>query len=354
MKGTLKKFILRTLLAALPVFIMVAFYIVRDPFHVVHPVVNNSDGRDSVIAGNNAGFVSVETYLAHNNERHYDSFIFGSSMSQNFKARDWQKHIGSNASILHFDASSETLEGMINKMNFLNEHGTTIKNALIVIEEKMLRRHPVENDILYAQHPATAGMDKWFNFHCIFFNALRNTTMLKKTILNTIDKEKEQQKSELNDEVADRIDIINENFYSIIDSLIEHDPGKFFTPERLAARQHARLPAQIVPAITQEVEAQLLTIKKILDKNGTCFLILVPPCNYKQTLMEPDLWALKSVFGHDKVHDFSSAIGYVNNELLYYDLMGHLISAKCKVLLDSAYKELESPSLPNPYYQITS
>lgn len=352
MKGSIKKFILRSLLASLPFFLLVAFYAFRDPFHVVHPIISNSDGRDSVVAGNNAGFVSVETYLAHNSEQHYDSFIFGSSMSQNFKARDWQQHIGNDASILHFDQSSETLEGMINKMRFLNEHGTTIKNALIVIEEKMLRRHPVENDILYAQHPATTGAHNWFNFHCIFFNALRNTSMLKKTILNKIDEEKEQQKRQLNDEVADRTDINNEVYYSIIDSLLEHDPSKFFTPERLASRIHAKLPGQVGPAINEELETQLKTIKEILDKNKTIFLVLVPPCNYKQTLMKPDLWVMKSIFGQDKVHDFSSAEGYVNNEFFYYDKMGHLISAKCKVLLDSAYQEQASPSLKNPFYRL--
>ena len=321
MKGSIKKFILRSLLASLPFFLLVAFYVFRDPFHVVHPIISNSDGRDSVVAGNNAGFVSVETYLAHNSEQHYDSFIFGSSMSQNFKARDWQQHIGNDASILHFD-------------------------------QKMLRRHPVENDILYAQHPATTGAHNWFNFHCIFFNALRNTSMLKKTILNKIDEEKEQQKRQLNDEVADRTDINNEVYYSIIDSLLEHDPSKFFTPERLATRIHAKLPGQVGPAINEELETQLKTIKEILDKNKTNYLVLVPPCNYKQTLMKPDLWVMKSIFGQDKVYDFSSAEDYVNNEFFYYDKMGHLISAKCKVLLDSAYQEQASPSLKNPFYRL--
>ena len=352
MNRPIKKFVLRTLLAALPVFLLVAFYIVRDPFHVVHPVTKNAAQCDSVIAGNNAGFTSVETYLAHDSEQHYDSFIFGSSMSQNFKARYWQPYIGKDASILHFDQSAETLEGIINKMRFLNEHGTTIKNALIVIEEKLLRLKPVENDILFAQHPSTTSACNWFNFHCIFFNALRNTTMLRKALLNSFDKENELKKKELNDRIADRIDITNEVYYPIIDSLIEHDPGKFFTPERLASRLHAVLPAQLAPAIDEKVEAQLLTIKELLESNGTNYIIIVPPCNHKPSLMETDLWVMKAVFGQDKVHDFSSTPRYINNERLYYDRDAHLITAECKVLLDIAYKEQASKSISNPYFRL--
>ena len=82
MNPGINKFIMRTLVAALPLLLLVGIYVVRDPFHVVHPVASTEHG-DSVVAGNNAGVIAVQTYLAHNCERRYDSFIFGSSMSQN-------------------------------------------------------------------------------------------------------------------------------------------------------------------------------------------------------------------------------------------------------------------------------
>ena len=176
MNPGIKKFIMRTLVAALPLLLLVGIYVVRDPFHVVHPVASTEHG-DSVVAGNNAGVIAVQTYLAHNCERRYDSFIFGSSMSQNYKAAYWQPYIDKNASILHFDASGESLDGIINKMRVLNEHGSTIKNALIIIEEEMLHRPPHENEILYVQHPATSGASRWFHFHTLFFNAFRTYTV---------------------------------------------------------------------------------------------------------------------------------------------------------------------------------
>lgn len=347
MKDSITKFILLTLLATMPVAIYVAMYAARDPFHVVHPVGKDLNGRDSVMAGNNAGFLSVETYLAHNDERHYDSFIFGSSMSQNYKASVWQSHLDSTASILHFDASSETLTGIINKMRFLNSHGTVIKNAMIVIEAHMLSKKPNENDILYIQHPATSGAENWFRFHTLFFNAYRRLGL--KTILGN-------NLNVLNEEAVDghyanRIEPINEKYYGYIDSLIAHDPSKFFTAERLKSRSHSLNPKQLGYKVNSEVEELLVTIKHILDENKTNYIVIVPPCNAREHLHEHDLWEMKTIFGENKVHDFSGAPGYTLNERLYYDSSGHLISSECTKLLDSAYR-VKPVSILNPFYTL--
>lgn len=347
MKKTIKKFLLLTTLAALPLIVLVAIYVICDPFHVVHPITKNAAGQDSVITGNNAGFMAVETYLIHDKDLHFDSFIFGSSMSQNYKASYWKPYIDQDASILHFDASGESLEGMINKMNFLNKHGSTIKNALIIIEVEMLGRPTHDNDIRYAQHPATTGFFDWFHFHTMYFNAFRNINQLKKVFTN----------QPLEDEVIDpieaaaRYDSINEVYYPVIDSLIVHDPNKFFTQQRLASRKHARLPAPATQVINEKVEKQLRIIKAILDKNKTNYIIIVPPCNIKPKLEWADLWLMQSIFGEDKVHNFSDAPDYVGNEYFYYDEPSHLISAKCKDILDSAYHEQAIPRLRNPYFK---
>lgn len=336
------------MLALVPVMLFIALYAVRDPFHVVHPVGKDKNGCDSVMAGNNAGFTSVETYLLHNKERNFDSFIFGSSMSQNYKASYWKPYLDSTASILHFDASSESLTGVINKMRFLNDHGSRIKNALIVFDVAMLGgRTPREHDILYIQHPATSGAINWFNFHSLFFNAYRHAGPVAIIRNSPIIKGEEM----VDGHISDRIEPINEKYYGYIDSLIAHDPDRFFTTKRLEGRTHPINTKPIGYAINEEVEKQLLSIKQILDQNKTNYIILVPPCNAMTHLKAQDLWELKAIFGEDKVHDFSSAPGYTLNERLYYDRNGHLISAQCKILLDSAYR-VKPASIHNPYYTL--
>lgn len=349
MEGSIKKFILRSLLAALPVFLLVALYAWRDPFHVVHPVTRSTAGQDSVQAGNNAGFVAVETYFTHNDERHFDSFIFGSSMSQNYKAQYWKPYLNDSASILHFDASAETLEGIINKMHLLNNNGSTIKNALIVIEADMLGRQPLDDNLLYIQHPLASGWKNWFRFHTIYFNAFKNLTQVKYALCPSMFAREMQSKGMISDEKGSRIDAINEVFYATTDSLIANDPSKFFTPQRMATRKHTFYPAPSKPGIDDAVEAQLREIKAILDNNGTSYLILIPPCNVKPHLTWADLWIMKSIFGQNEVQDLSSHPQFINNEHFYYDQQCHLISAKCKEVLDSAYYRHNHPTINNPF-----
>lgn len=353
MKDSIKKFCLRTVLVSLPILLFIAFYAIVDPFHIVHPVTTDAMGRDSVVMGNNAGFASVETYLLHNDQYHYDSFIFGSSMSQNFKASYWKPYLDNNASILHFDASSETLTGIINKMRFLNNHGSTIKNALIVIEAKMLeRRQPNEDDILYVQHPATTGVLNWLKVHALFFNAFRDFKQVKYALFPTRYKSQLENEGIISDIAPDRIGHLNEMYYGDIDSIIATNPDEYYTPERIKRLKRASLPSAAQPAIDETIEEQLKSIKGILDENNTNYIVIVPPRNTNPRLTWHDLWVMKAIFGENKVHDFSSHPEFVNNDKVYYDYAAHLISAKCKILLDSAYQEQNNYIIKNPYFHL--
>ena len=273
-------------------------------------------------------------------------------MSQNYKASYWKPYLDSTASILHFDASMETLTGIINEMHFLNNHGSTIKNALIVIEVEMLGRQPSEDDILYVQHPATTGAINWFHVQTQFFNAIRDFDQIRYAFSPNGYKNETQQEGIISDIAPNRIGYLNEMYYCEIDSIIATCPDKFFTPERLAQRKRAILPSASQPAIDETVEAQLKTIKGILDKNNTNFIIIVPPRATNPQLKWQDLWVMKAIFGEDKVHDFSGHPEYVNDERAYYDKAAHLISSKCKILLDSAYYEQQHLVIKNPYFRM--
>ena len=352
MKDSIQKFVLRTLLAALPVFLFIAFYASVDPFHVIDPVTPDGHGRDSVIVGANAGFTSIETYLHYNDQYRYDSFIFGSSMSQNYKASYWKPYVGDSASILHFDASNETLAGIINKMRFLNNHGSTIKNALIVIEVMMLDRQPCEDDILFVQHPRATWALNWVKVNGLFLNAFRDLNQVKRALMPSLC-EKQVQNEGIISGVAPpgRIGHLNEMYYAEFDSIIAHNPDEYYTPERLKRIRRIVLPSVTPPAIDEDVEAQLRTIKDILNRNHTHYMIIVPPCGTNPRLTWHDLWMMRSIFGEERVHDYSGVPELVNNERVYYDHAAHLISAKCKMLLDSAYHDMATRGIKNPYYR---
>ena len=94
----IKEFILRVLLAASPLALFLALYVVLDPFGVVHRYDGVSvESGDSLERIPNKRYVAVEGLKYHSLERHYDSFIFGSSLSTNFTARQWVRHLPDSA-----------------------------------------------------------------------------------------------------------------------------------------------------------------------------------------------------------------------------------------------------------------
>ena len=158
----MKRFVLRSLVALLPVLLLVALYVIKDPFHVLRPGDGAATPGDTVALTVNTGYQSVETFKRHNAELHYDSFIFGSSLSGYYRVGDWKKHLPEDASPIHFNASRETLQGILNKLHFLASRGVHVAHALIVLEDEMLQRKPLDSDVLYVQHPQTTPKVSWW------------------------------------------------------------------------------------------------------------------------------------------------------------------------------------------------
>ena len=113
----MKRFVLLSLLALLPVMAVVALYLIRDPFHVVKPYRGKIyNPGDTVSLTINWGHVTVESFKYFNPSEHFDSFIFGSSLSGYYRIKDWQTHLPADARPFHFNASRETLYGILNKL----------------------------------------------------------------------------------------------------------------------------------------------------------------------------------------------------------------------------------------------
>ena len=182
-KQGLKRFVLLSLLALLPVVLLVGLYVVKDPFHVLRPYDGNAPAStDSVQLTVNTCYVSTEAFRFFEPSRHFDSFIFGSSLSGYYRIKDWATHLPADASPFHFNASRETLHGILNKLNYLERCGVTVKHALIVMEDEMLKRMPLDNDVLYVQHPLTAPNVSWWKFHQLYFNAFRHPELVAYTL----------------------------------------------------------------------------------------------------------------------------------------------------------------------------
>jgi len=346
----MKRFILLSLLALLPALMLVALYVVRDPFGVLRPY----DGKtrscsDTIQLTTNAGYVSIESFKFFNPQRHYDSFIFGSSLSGYYRIKDWESHLPDGARAFHLNASRETLHGILNKLNYLKSHGITVKNALIIMEDEMLKRRPLDRDILYVQHPETERKVSWWKFHQLYFNAFRHPELTAYTLLpNAFTTRMVLNKGYATSDIPDRIEDLNEGYYGWADSVIAVNPDAFYTPAHLA---HYAQPMRQMPfpdKITPSVKSLLMDIASALTHQGTDYQIIIPPHYAWEAISSNDLYTLEQIFGMERVHDYSHDPQRGTDLHYYYD-DGHMIAQECARLMDSAYSAvaLQSPFLQN-------
>lgn len=342
----MKRFVLLSLLALLPALLLVALYLVRDPFHVVKPYRGHVyNPGDTITLTVNWGHVSIESFEYFYPQGQFDSFIFGSSISGYYRLRDWQPHLPADARPFHLNASRETLYGIINKLHYLIDRGVTIRNALIVMEDEMLMRRPLDNDVLFVQHPATAREVSWWKFHQLYFNAFRRPDIVAYLLCPGPMTQRVLEEGYATTDITDRVEPINEGTYNLADSLIANDPGAFYTPEHLA---QFWLPLKELPCqekITPEVERLLMTLAAILERQGTDYQIIIPPHYGYEAMASGDLYKMEQIFGQRRVHDYSHD-PEMGSDLHYYYDDGHLVAQQCARLMDSAYNAV---TLPSPF-----
>lgn len=345
-KHGMKRFVLLSLLAAMPVLLLVALYLFRDPFHVVKPYkghIYNPD--DSIAMTVNWGHVTVESYKYFEPAGHFDSFIFGSSLSGYYRIQDWKPYLPADAHPFHFNASRETLRGMLNKIKWLISRGVKIRHALIIMEDEMLMRRPLDGDVLFVQHPSTAPEVSWWDFHQLYFNAYRRPLVVGYLLCPQALTTRMLEEGYATTDISNRIESLNEGYYQWADSVIAVNPGKYFTPQHVArySRPLKELPCD--NKITAPVQAMLEAIKHFLDEQGTDYQIIIPPHYGYEAISSSDLYMMELIFGQERVHDYSHD-PRLGSDLHYYYDDSHLIAAQCARLIDSAYHDV---SLPSPF-----
>ena len=343
----MKRFVLRTLVALLPVLLLVALYVLKDPFHVLRPYTGESSAvTDTVGLTVNTCYQSTEVFKYYYPQKQYDSFIFGSSLSGYYRVEDWLKHLPDGASAFHFNASRETLYGILNKLNFLADRGVKVSNALIVMEDEMLQRKPLDSDVLYIQHPETAPTVSWWKFHQLYFNAFRHPELVAFTLWpSQATANLAMEGGYATTDIPDRIEPINESYYAWADSLIAADADAFYTSAHIAKYSHPLRKQPSIDKVTPAVEDLLHQIAQALTELGTDYQIIIPPHYASEAISSADLYCLESIFGNNRVHDYSHD-PLMGSDLHYYYDDGHLIASACAHLMDSAYAAV---TLPSPY-----
>lgn len=340
MKPGLKKFILRSLVALSPVAAYIALYATLDPFRVIRPYNGVSIAAgDSLERIPNKRYVAIEGLKHYDPEQqHYDSFIFGSSISSNFTAAAWKRHLPQEANVYHFTAGANTLTGIRDELRYLVDHGYPVRHALFIMEDEMFQRHPRLNEMPYVPHPDVSPQVSWLHFHWVHFNAFRDPMMLLYNIApwpGLGDRLVEDGK--MATIPSGRDEVHNEDSSRGLDSIIQRDPKAYYLPMQWLIHMQPQ-PNPMPLSIDANNEPILRDIAELLNRHHVDYLIIVPPRFRSQPMSVIDHAALCEIMGESHVNDFSGDSTLIHDLQSYYDGI-HILTHRCTEMIDRCYSK---------------
>ncbi|MGZ4034013.1 MAG: hypothetical protein ACXVPU_04625 [Bacteroidia bacterium] len=323
MKKIVRTFFLKLLIFSTPFLIILATYIYLDPFKVIFKYDSYfKSGKPSYVSLD-IDYVSTQNFINKYPKYKFDSFIFGNSRSRFYEINEWKKYISSDR-CYHFDASAETLFGIDKKVEYLNNNNINIKNALIVWDVSALRETSNSKGHLYIKHPILTNESSMsFHFQFEFFKMFMYPKFLMAYSDFMITKKFKPYMKDgllLDDKPFDYDSVSNEMSFSTYEKMISKNKEDFYIPRARYFYKRDTSIQKISEAVIQKEQIEMLNyIKSTFDKDKTNYQIVINPL-YDQLKLNPkDLEVLQTIFGKDKVHDYSGINEITNNIYNYYE-----------------------------------
>ena len=338
------KFVLRSLLALLPVALFVGLYMAVDPFRVVHPYngVSIAEG-DTLERIPNKRYVAVEGLKYYNPDRHYDSFIFGSSISSNFTAAAWKKHLPDSASVYHFTAGAETLSGIRDELRYLLDNGYPVRHALLVMETEIFHRPTRYEEMPYVPHYDVSRAISRLHFHLVHFNAFRDPYMFLYQLWPTKGlADKLMEDGKMTTIPSGRDELTNEDSSYGLDTLILSRLDAYYQENYPWLIDMMPQPNPMPLDIDETNIGVLREIAAMLREHHIDYVVIVPPRYKSQPLSPIDHAALCEVMGEDRVNDFSADSVLVHDLHSYYEGV-HILTYRCSEMIDRCYERGKRP-----------
>ncbi|MDD2961466.1 MAG: hypothetical protein PHR45_05220 [Muribaculaceae bacterium] len=340
MKRQILHFTLLTLAALSPIYIIIGLYLYLDPFRVIHPDIPYYSIEKPMYVGSNKGFASTETFNANYEKEHYDSYILGTSLSIGYRVNDWKKHLPAHSKAFHFDASAETIDGIILKMEYILAKGEHINNALFILDPKIFGRENKKDAYLYIQHPDLTPEADCLQFHWKFFKVFLNSEFLSAYIDLKINRLQPYmiEGSIFNQDCPTYDGITNEESYPFYDKQIAENSDRFYSTRNIPFERKDNSEKIIPTYFDTTIKDKIIHIKKLLIAQNTSYKIIIPPLYTLIRLSDEDKSYLDNVFGKENIYDLSGKNKYSLDCHSFYDSYSHPRPEICKHILDEAYR----------------
>ena len=329
----MKKFFTKLLLVIVPLLIVVATYVFTDPFRVIYHYGNFYDPAQKYQVYKNRDYISTETFRRNYSQQKYNSYIFGSSRSEVYEVKVWEKYINSNA-CFHYNAHRESLFGVEKKFEFLHRQGVKIRNALIVVDYELLAATSNYTDPVFRKHPLITNEGN-FAFQLSEFKPYI-FLFSKPSYLKWLLKQPQYPFSynALTNE---------ECWWGNLETAIAGNRDSFYQARSKAFYRRDTLQQYANRVIKEEQVNMLTRIKEIMAGDKTEYRIIINPLYDQRKTDTTDLRLLQSIFGSENVLDFSGINEITCSKYNYYEA-SHFRPQVATRLIDIAY----TPKKPNP------
>jgi len=330
----IKEFAVKFIIFTLPMSMVIASYVVFDPFKVLYTY---DDFYDKSYVNVNRDYISSRTFVNKYNKYHYNSFIFGSSRTEGFQTKDWVTHLDKSASPFAFDASSERITGIHSKLKFLDERNVDIKNALVLICSDVTFAKPQRMEgVLLSKDPEVEGEGRYLHFHQAFFSAYMHdyffVRYLKFHLFHI-----RNDGGLLMDFIDLKADSVTNDLYILYrEAELKEDSIAYY--ENKDFYKHSGIEERCPVQIDDTLKEKLQEIKHIFEKRKTNYEIVLTPLYDQKKLNAKDIEVLLQIFGKDHVRDFSGINEITDNKYNYYE-WSHFRPFVGKKIMNQIYKK---------------
>jgi len=314
--------------------VVIALYIVADPFKVVwHYNSYFENGKSGIHV--NRSIAGAANFNNKYREYKYNSYIFGNSRSLACQVSEWQKHLPKAISAYHFDGAGESLYALNKKLALINRTRTPIKHALFFVDQQLLRQSTPNKGHLFTVSPLIDPKCNTLSYHATFLKAFLSYKFIFYYVEFKLSGKLKPYMVPTFYRPIRYNAVTNEMSSDIVENELAN--GTYYTSERISNFYKRDTIQTFFKSCLKGSQKELLSeIASILKCNNTNYKIIINPCYDQKKLSTEDMHYLKTLFGDKNIFDFSGINSFTNNYQNYYETV-HYRPHVANAILDSIY-----------------
>jgi len=255
----------------------------------------------------NREMITTKTFNHFREKEKFDSFIFGSSRSQAYKCKNWMAFLDNNSKPFHFDASGEGIWGISKKIEYIDELGDTIKNALVVLDRLLLKVTYPRQGHLFVTMPSISKSSK-IEYYSEFIKASLDPKFIFANLDYSIFKTHREYMGYLirRNKYDHLVDVKNCDIWYGADKEIEIDSLGYYNKMIDKGLFYERPKSEIINyEVTSEEIEQLESIKTIFSKHNTKYKIIISPLYDQIPMKKEQVEILEQILGKENIYNYS-------------------------------------------------